>query len=202
MQRGHARLAFTFVEILLAITLLGVITTGAVAPLIMLVNSLQDVEKDYVGEMAIHKSLSLIFRDLRSVNTCPSGNSFFSRRRELQGDLRRDILVFWTVSPSGYPRGAGSLVYMIPEQRWGRDSSPSLYRWFLPSVLPEKVQHQDLVTDSPNAQLVLPDVQSLSVEVWNGTEWAETYQGPVPAAVKVGIERKEDALEAVEWIPR
>lgn len=93
------------------------------------------------------------------------------------------------------------MVYMIPEQRWGQTGS-SLYRWFIPSVLPEEVQQEDLGTDSPYVQLVLPDVQSLSVKVWNGTEWAETYQGPVPAAVKVVIERKEDLLEAVEWIPR
>lgn len=201
-HRVKVKRAFTFVEVLIAISLIGVITTGAVAPLVHLVNSLRQVESDFVSERAVHKSISLVFRDFRKTNICPSGQPVIIKRREISGDRRRDVLVFWTVSPSGYEGGAGSMVYMVYEGDWGRKTSSALYRWFLPTLLPAEVQIEKLDMDSSHIQLVLPEVEGLSFEIWDGRAWTESYQGPVPAALKATMERDGNIFEFFEWIPR
>ncbi len=196
------RKAFTLVEVLITVSLIGVIMAGAVAPLVLMVNSLNQVESDYSRETALHRTISLIFRDLRSKCASPSGVSAILKRRDIPGDIRRDILLFWTCNPSGYSSGAGTIVYMIHEGNWGEKAGSSLYRWFIPSVLPDEVNYEDLGIDSQNSQLLLPDVGNIAFSAWDGSVWSDSYQGIIPAAVRVSIKRNNEELTLLEWIPR
>jgi prepilin-type N-terminal cleavage/methylation domain-containing protein len=185
----HRMRAFTLVEVLVAVGLMGLVATVAIGPLVALVGRLEIVRKDYAQEETLYAAARDIASDCRQILPQVGETAFRTIRRDLVGDRRADTLLFWTGAPRTRNEPAATEVYAILEPGPFRESvKPGLYRWTLPGESPEDVVPERL--DPAKATLVLKNADRFAIRVFDGKSWVDDYSGPLPAGASIEIGRK------------
>lgn len=181
--------AFTLVEVLVAVSLMGLVATVAVGPLVALVVRLEAVQADYAGETALSAAAQAIASDCRQILPQEGKIAFRSIRRDLIGSRRADVLLFWTGAPLARKQPAATEVFAVLEPGLFRESvKPGLYRWTLPGVMPEEVFAERL--DPAAGTLLVKNADLFAIRVFDGKEWVEDYSGPLPPGISIQIGRK------------
>jgi prepilin-type N-terminal cleavage/methylation domain len=120
--------AFTLVEVLVAVGLMGLVATVAVGPLVALVVRLEAVQIDYAAETALSAAARTIASDCRQILPQEGKMAFRCTRRDLIGGRRTDALLFWTGAPLTRKQPAATEAYAILEPGPFRESvKPGLY---------------------------------------------------------------------------
>lgn len=183
---------FTLIEVLVAVMLTGVLTSLALAPVMMTVRNAVDTQVEYSDTAALHGTLNFITRDLYSaIRLAP--NVLAVKNHEALGGKKDDILMVFTSAPASQNLSAGTAVYKIAEGGILHDNMLSgLYRWVFPALMPNQVK-----TDTLNIEdgyLVLPDVTEFSVEVPQNSradDNREEYSGILPTGLSLSLKRKD-----------
>ena len=183
MQR---RAGFTLIEILIAVMLTGMVTSLALAPVVVTVRRVVELQTSTSGTLALSRALSFIGRDVAGTVRLTKQAVRVEDHQTL-GSQEDDIMAIMTTSPTRQQMPAGTVVYKIERGGSLRGVVSGLYRWVLPGkqvdeVEPEKLRGED-------GQLVLPDVTGFSVEVPNGKEREKKYEGALPAGLAVALTR-------------
>ena len=207
MRRG-----FTLIEILVAIMLTGILTTLALAPVAVTVRHVIETQNNYGDISALSRTLNFIARDLsNSVRLVQ--NSLIIIDHEALGGKADDILIFMSNSPASQNMPAATMVYKIQEGGiMNAVAISGLYRWICAGKTPDEIDHEKL--NVKDAQLILPDVDSFSVEIPSSGGFKDDnkkeYKGALPAGLYLKISRvheddngvkKEDELENVIVFP-
>jgi hypothetical protein len=75
---------------------------------------------------------------------------------------------------------------------------PGLYRWLLPGVLPEDVEHEKLAAE--DGQLVIPYVTEMDLSVFEPPDWVSDYGGELPVGMKFTLAREGQQTERTEYV--
>jgi prepilin-type N-terminal cleavage/methylation domain-containing protein len=191
--------AFTLVEVLVAVGLMGLVATVAVGPLVALVVRLEAVQIDYAAETALSAAARTIASDCRQILPQEGKMAFRCTRRDLIGGRRTDALLFWTGAPLTRKQPAATEAYAILEPGPFRESvKPGLYRWTLPGVMPEEVFAERL--DPAAGTLLVKNADLFAIRVFDGKEWVEDYSGPLPPGISIQIGRKGENVIHVDTL--
>lgn len=193
--------AFTFIEVLVTMVIIGVIATSAMIPMVFMVRQLEDTEKDLAGREGMRRAAGFISREITRISPVPDGPAMRVLRKDVLGGGREDLLLFWCSTSFYSGRPPGSVLYMIsslPEK-----AGKGLYRYYFPSILPREMDLQKVDTKNIQRQLILPEVIEMSLSVWDGKKWVDVFDGPYPGAVKIVLKRDPDnVVEEFIWLPR
>jgi len=189
---GHPPLrkrAFTLVEVLVAVSLTGLVAALAMGPLTALVVRLEAVRRDYASGAALASVARSIASECRQ-SLPRGGKTPFRTLRGFSGERRSDTLAFWTAAPLARSTPSGTEVYALLEPGpFNEGVAPGLYRWTFPGMTPGEV---DLTRLEPaSAVLVVKNADRFEVEVFDGKAWVEDYSGPLPAGISLKLGRKE-----------
>ena len=181
---------FTLVEILVAVMLTGILTTLALAPVVVTVRRVVDTQQEYTDLAALSRTMNFITRDLNSAIRL-AANVITVIDHEAIGGQEDDVLMVMSNSPVVQDLPSGTLVYKIAEGGVLHGNIiPGLYRWIFPGKAPNTIKHDKL--NGEDGQLVLPYVKEFCVEVPSGThedERRKEYSGPLPIGVYIRIKR-------------
>lgn len=183
------RNGFTLIEILIAVMLTGLISTLALAPVIVTVRRVVDIQNDYTDIAALSRTLNFITRDISSAMRLASEVLIIKEHESLGGN-DDDALIILTTAPVAQNLPAGSIAYKLENER--RDIIPGLYRWIFPGKLPSDIDPETL--NPEDAQLVLPDVKNFCVEVVADSvekDRRKDYKGSLPVGIYMRISRSE-----------
>ena len=184
---------FTLIEVLVAVMLTGILTTLALAPVVVTVRRVVETQEEYTDLAALSRTMNFIARDLNSAMRL-SPNVITVIDHEAMGGGDDDVLMVMSTSPSAQNMPSGTIVYKIEEGGiLHGDIIPGLYRWIFPGKAPNVINHNNL--NGQDAQLVLPYVSEFCVEVpSNGTkedDRRKEYRGPLPAGLYIRLKRGE-----------
>ena len=187
------RNAFTLIEILVAVMLTGLLTSLALAPVVITVRRVVETQEEYSDISALSRTMSFITRDLSAAMRL-SSNVITIIDHESLGGLDEDILMIMTTSPVIQNMPAGTVVYKLEEGGIMHNNIiPGLYRWIFPGLMPNVIK-----TDTLNpeyAQLVLPGVNEFCAEIPKGIkedERQKEYRGLLPAGIYIRLGRHKD----------
>jgi len=181
--------AFTLVEVLVAVSLTGLVAAIAMGPLTALVVRLDAVRRDYAPGAALSYAVRSIASECRQ-SLPRGGKTPFRALRGFSGDRRSDTLAFWTAAPLSRSSPSGTEVYALLEPGpFSEGVTPGLYRWTFPGATPAEV---DLARLEPrSAVLVVKNADRFEVDVFDGKAWVEDYSGPLPAGISLKLGRKD-----------
>ena len=181
------RAGFTLIEILIAVMLTGMVTSLALAPVVVTVRRVVELQTSTSGTLALSRALAFIGRDVAGTMRLMK-QAVRVVDHQTVGSQEDDTLVVMTTSPTRQQMPAGTVVYKIERgSSLRRDMIPGLYRWVLPGKQPEEVEPEKLRGE--DGQLVLPGVTGFSVEVPNGKEREKEYEGALPAGLAIALTR-------------
>jgi prepilin-type N-terminal cleavage/methylation domain-containing protein len=194
----NRRKGFTLIEILIAVMLTGLLTTLALAPVVITVRRVVETQQEYSDLSALSRTMSFIERDLSSAMRL-SSNVLTIVDHESLGGKDDDVLMIMSTSPTVQNMPAGTVVYKVSEGGIMHSNViPGLYRWIFPGKMPNVIKTDTL--NPEEAQLVLPDVNEFCVEVPTGLhedDRRKEYRGSLPAGVYIKIARhKNDSQNA------
>lgn len=188
--------AFTLIEILIAVMLTGMLTTLALAPVVVTVRRVVETQEEYSDLSALFRTMSFIERDLASAMRL-SSNVITIRDHEALGGNDDDILMIMSTAPTVQGLPAGTVVYKIEEGGiMHKNIIPGLYRWMFPGKMPNVIKTDSL--NAEDAQLVLPGVNEFCVEVPTGShedDRQKDFMGKLPAGLYIKIGRREKDLQ-------
>ena len=209
--------AFTLIEIMLAVSLAGIIAATALAPLVFTVSSLGDAQKEWNKKNKERAAADRIFRDVRNLVENPSFSSLKIIHKEGLAVQNDDRLLVWTGASAkeGFP--VSLVVYKVVVGTALNGEKTGLYRWIIKSM-PSKAQDDvksgdkapvretpmDLDTETLKAKdgrLILDGADGLSFSVWNGSEWVREHDGALPQAMRTEIGEKGKNFSHEEWFP-
>ena len=183
---------FTLVEILVAVMLTGILTTLALAPVVVTVRRVVETQEEYTDIAALSRTMNFITRDLNAAMRL-AANVITVIDHEAMGGTDDDVLMMMSTSPAAQDLPSGTLVYKIAEGGMLHGNIiPGLYRWVFPGKAPNTIKHDSLRGE--DGQLVLPFVSEFCVEIPTGThedERRKDYSGPLPAGIYIRIKRGE-----------
>ena len=183
---------FTLVEILVAVMLTGILTTLALAPVVVTVRRVVETQQEYTDLAALSRTMNFITRDLNSAMRL-AANVITVIDHEAMGGNDDDVLMIMSTSPAALGLPSGTLVYKIEEGGMLHGNVlPGLYRWVFPGKAPNTIKHDSL--HGEDGQLVLPFVNEFCVEIPTGThedDRRKDYSGPLPAGIYIRIRRGE-----------
>ena len=183
---------FTLVEILVAVMLTGILTTLALAPVVVTVRRVVETQQEYTDLAALSRTMNFITRDLNSAMRL-AANVITVIDHEAMGGNNDDVLMLMSTSPAAQDLPSGTLVYKIAEGGILHGNIiPGLYRWVFPGKAPNTIKHDSLKGE--DGQLVLPFVNEFCVEIPTGThedDRRKDYSGPLPAGIYIRIRRGE-----------
>ena len=198
------RTGFTLIEVMIAVMLTGMVTALALAPVVVTVRRVVELQRDYSDASALSRALAFIGRDAAAaLRTAPVPVIVKDGRALGGGD--DDVLIVMSASPARQDVAAGSLVYRIERgSPMRQDLLPGLYRWVLSGKLPTEVDLDKLRGEE--GQLVLPGVTGFRVEVpVDGEERRKEYKGPLPAGLFIALTRgtgkEEESVEDFAVFP-
>ena len=198
------RTGFTLIEVMIAVMLTGMVTALALAPVVVTVRRVVELQQDYSDASALSRALAFIGRDAAAaLRTAPVPVIVKDGRALGGGD--DDVLIVMSASPARQDVAAGSLVYRIERgSPMRQDLLPGLYRWVLSGKLPTEVDLDKLRGEE--GQLVLPGVTDFRVEVpVDGEERRKEYKGPLPAGLFIALTRgtgkEEESVEDFAVFP-
>jgi len=220
-SRAGKRSGFTLFEILLVVALSALVMTLGVAPAVRVVRHVVETEKQVGRNESLRMAARRMVGDMQQRSALPENAKVAFRivPRGKFGDVKDDVVIFWSSAPLLQGRPVSSVAYAILRESFLGDFGDlerkkeaftppkGLYRWFLPGLLPEEVDPDNL--SSSEGQLVLAGVESFRVEVHDGGTWRNRYEGKIPLGVRIEVgrssspegERKEECLYE-DWFPR
>ena len=194
MTSNTQRKGFTLVEILVAVMLTGMLTTLALAPVVVTVRRVVETQTEYEDISALSRTMNFIARDLNSAMRL-SSNVITIIDHEALGGNDEDILMIMSTAPTIQGLPSGTLVYKIEDGGFMHNEIlPGLYRWVFPGKMPNAVKHENLKGNDPEAQLVLPGLNEFRVEVPAGSheeDRRKDYSGQLPGGLYIKIGRKD-----------
>lgn len=189
-----ARRAFTLIEILIAVMLTGMLTTLALAPVVVTVRRVVETQEEYSDLSALSRTMNFLARDLSSAMRL-APNVITIVDHEAIGGNDEDTLMIMSTAPTAQNLPSGTLVYKIAGgSMMDSDVLPGLYRWVFPGKVPNVIKVDNLKVDDPEAQLVLPDVNEFCVEIPTGThedDRRKDYTGQLPFGIYIKMARKD-----------
>ena len=192
MKKKNKASGFTLIEILVAVMLTGILTTLALAPVVVTVRQVVQTQEEYTNMSALSRTMSFIERDLASAMR-QSTNVITIVDHESLGGNDDDVLMVMSTAPTVQNMPAGTIVYKIDEGGLLHNNIiPGLYRWIFPGQMPNVIKVDNL--NGQNAQLVLPGVNEFCVEVPRGTHEdnrQKSYRGQLPAGIYIRMGRRE-----------
>ena len=184
--------AFTLMEILVAVMLTGILTTLALAPVVVTVRRVVDTQTEYTDFAALSRTMNFIARDLNSAMRI-APNVITINDHESLGGHDDDTLLIMSTAPTAQNLPSGTLVYKVSEGgMMHRDVIPGLYRWMFPGKVPNVIKTDTL--NPEDGQLVLPDVSDFSVEIPRGShedDRQKSYSGALPSGIYIKLIRGE-----------
>ena len=182
------RTGFTLIEVMIAVMLTGMVTALALAPVVVTVRRVVELQQDYSDASALSRALAFIGRDVAAALREAPVPLIVKDGRVLGGG-DDDVLIVMSASPARQDVAAGSLVYRVERgSPMRQDLLPGLYRWVLSGKLPTEVDPDKLRGEE--GQLVLPGVTGFRVEVpVDGEERRKEYKGPLPAGLFIALTR-------------
>ena len=191
--------AFTLIEILLVVALTGVIASLALAPVVYAVRRVVETEAAYADGTALRRTAAFMAQDVMAGLRLARNVVRVVDHKEL-GDKDDDTLIVASSAPAKQNLPAGSVVYKVVRRSIMNDRFiPGLYRWLLPGVMPDKVDHEKL--EEKDGQLVSPYVTELKLAVLNPPDWSDQYLGSLPRAIRFTLSREEESVEYVLSFP-
>lgn len=196
------RSGFTFIEIMVTMVIIGVIATSAMIPMVFMIRQLEYTEKGFAEDEGMNRAGSFLSREISNFGPAPGRIAFRTVRKDVLGGQREDLLLFWCAASSLYAgTPPGSVLYGLFSLPDG--DSKGLYRYSLPSVSPEKIDLNRPDLKNASKQLLIPDISEITFSVWDGSNWADSFEGPYPEAVRFTLKRNNgDVLEKFVWLPR
>jgi prepilin-type N-terminal cleavage/methylation domain-containing protein len=197
--RGR-RTAFTLVEVLIAVTLTGLIASLALAPVVYAIRQVTETETAYSDEVALRRTAVFIAQDVMAgLRLAPTVIRVIDHQRLGGGD--DDTLIVASAAPAKQYMAAGSLIYRVVQRSIMNERYvPGLYRWLLPGVLPEDVDHEKL--EEEDGQLIAPYITELNFSVLEPPDWSDEYSGGLPRGMKFSLARGEERVEYVFGFPQ
>ena len=191
---------FTLMEVLISVALVGLIASLAFAPTAYVVRQITETETTYSNETALRRTAMFMAQDVMAgLRLAPTVVRVVDHS-ELGGG-ENDTLIVATSAPAKQNLAVGSVVYRLVRRSFMNERDvPGLYRWLLPGILPEKVDHERL--DVRDGQLVTPYVTEMSLSVLDPPEWLSEYGGKIPAGMKFVLSRDEEGVEYVFGFPK
>ncbi|MBQ9433328.1 MAG: type II secretion system protein [Synergistaceae bacterium] len=184
--------AFTLVEILVAVMLTGILTTLALAPVVITVRRVVDTQTEYTDFAALSRTMNFIARDLNSAMRM-APNVITINDHEALGGHDDDALLIMSTAPTAQNLPSGTLVYKVSEGGMLHGNViPGLYRWIFPGKVPNVIKIDTL--NPEDGQLVLPGVSGFSVEIPTGAHEDDrriSYSGALPSAIYIKLVRGE-----------
>ncbi|MBR1485655.1 MAG: prepilin-type N-terminal cleavage/methylation domain-containing protein [Synergistaceae bacterium] len=199
MQK-RSRSAFTLIEVLTAVTLTGMLTVLALAPVAYTVRNVVETQNEYADFSALSRTLNFIIRDLSSAMRLSSNVLMIVDHKALGGN-EDDILMIMSTSPTAQNLPSGTLIYKTAEGGIMHGNVlPGLYRWMFPGKLPNTIKYDNL--DASEGQLVLPGIDLFSVEVPDGSneeDRRKEYSGALPKGlyIKMGRNTKNNSAQSI-----
>ena len=197
--------AFTLVEVLVSVALTGLIASLAFAPVVYVVRQITETEAAYSDEVALRRTVMFMAQDVAAGLRLASIVVRVIAHKEF-GGIDDDTLIVASSSQARQNLAAGSVVYRVVTRSIMNDKYiPGLYRWLLPGILPEDVEHNKL--EVKDGQLITPYVTELSLSVFEPPEWVSDYGGKLPEGMKFALARgsfaeKGERVEYVFGFPR
>ncbi len=197
------RRGFTLIEILVAVMLAGLIAGLALAPVAFTVRRVVDTQSEYTNISALSRTLNFIGRDIFSAMRL-SPNVLKIVDHDAMGGNAEDVLMVMSNAPSMQNVSSGTIVYKLTKGGMLHGNVlPGLYRWIMPGVEPQDIDHEKL--NPEEGQLVLPYVKEFSVEIPTNERKDDNrkeYSGPLPKGIYISIGRGEgDKIESVIAFP-
>ena len=184
--------AFTLIEVLVSLMLIGMLSSLALAPVVITVRRTVEVQQDYTNKAALSRTMNFIARDLTGAMRL-SPNAIAVVDHEALGGAADDILLVMSTTPAVQRQPSSTIVYRVDDGGiMHANVIPGLYRWVLPGQTPLTVDTDKL--DIGTAQLVLPYVKDFSVEVPSAShedENMKSYRGQLPAGLFIKLTRGE-----------
>lgn len=191
----YNRHGFTLVEILVAVMLTGMLTTLALAPVVVTVRRVVETQTEYEDISALSRTMNFIARDLNSAMRL-SSNVITIVDHQALGGHDEDTLMIMSTAPTFQNQPSGTLVYKVEAGGIMHNNTlPGLYRWIFPGKMPNAVKADNLKGDDPEAQLVLPGVNEFNVEIPTGSheeDRRKDYSGQMPVGMYIKIGRKKN----------
>ena len=197
------RRGFTLIEILVAVTLAGLLSGLALAPVVVTVRGIVDTQRYYVNKTALSRTMDFIMRDLFSAMRMSSPTLIIKDHDALGGNAE-DYLIFMSTSPAMQGMSSGAVVYTVTEGGILHGNViPGLYRWIFSGISAGDVNVETL--NAADAQLVLPYVDEFCAEVPKNSredDRLKDYTGQLPAGIYLRIGRKDGGkMENVISLP-
>ncbi len=189
--------AFTLLELLVVVALMGLLVLGLFAPLLILERNIKYFRQDSLLEAEIVSFFEFIKADMNGCAPPPDykGVIFLGRRKQQMLDKRYDEVYFFTTHVF-LPYGVGTVVYKVVENK----DKKSLYRYELYGVMPFYVTAD--VLKKAERSLVFDDVQEFRLRYLSGSKFADSYMGNLPPlAVEVQIKVAGKTFKRVFRIP-
>jgi hypothetical protein len=181
------------------VAIIGIIATAAIAPLAYTVVRVVNSEEQYNDEEALQRALSFIIKDIFEIMRTAESPLLRTIKKGILGMGDDFTIIVASTAPARQNLPAGSVVYKVIKKTVFSKLPEGLHRWVVPILSPANIDHEKL--DDDEAQLVLPDVTNLKIEIFNPPDWSdEAYVGGIPVAIKVSLTRKEKKVERVEWL--
>ena len=181
---------FTLVEILVAMMLTGLLTTLALAPVVVTVRRVVETQTEYSDISALSRTMNFIARDLSSAMRL-SSNVITIIDHEALGGYDDDALMIMSTAPTAQNLPSGTLVYKVQEGGpMHNNVLPGLYRWIFPGQMPNGINVERL--DPEEGQLVLPGVNEFCVEIPANSlkdDRRKEYRGQIPPGIYIKIGR-------------
>lgn len=203
MSPLRRRGGFTLMEILMAVMLTGMVTSLALAPVVVTVRRVVELQRDYADNAALSRATSFIERDLAGALRLHRRPVVVEDHQTLEG-AEDDVLIVLGTAQTRQGMPAGSVVYKVERGGPMRRVIPGLYRWLMPGKLPTQVDAKSL--QGEEGQLILPGVTAFSVEVpRGGAARVKTYRGELPRGIYLALTRgageEEETFEDVAVFP-
>lgn len=215
MKNSRAR-GFTLIEILLAVGLVGIIATAALAPLVVTVRSLEEAQARWGRRHNARGAADAMYRDLRLAIRNPSFLSVKIIHEEKLGRDADDRIMIWSAAPKHEGKSAGVVVYRVMPENPFRSEAAGLYRWVIcgqPSLhaqsgdvfgpesadVPEPMDIDPDKLEAKDGELVLSTARGLRFYFPSGDEWKrERYEGWIPQILRTEIVLTEGSYVRTE----
>lgn len=208
----NASRGFTLIEILLAVGLIGIIASVALAPLVFTVISLEDAQKNWSSERKEDSAVDTLFRDIRNIVK----NQAFASLQVIHKDGLRvkedDRVLIWSGSPAREGQTVGLVVYRVLEESTFDKTVGGLYRWTVMDVIASSDQRTNKPAspmdfdverlEAKQGKLLLPGVTGMRFRVWREKKWVDEYEGDSPVAVSVELIQGEEKHTHETWLPQ
>ncbi|MDO5114971.1 MAG: type II secretion system protein [Synergistaceae bacterium] len=218
MKKGRAS-AFTLVEILLVVGLVGIIAAVALAPLVFTVRSLEDAQSRWGNLHNTASAADKIYSDVRRVIENPSFSVFRIIHKSGLTTEADDRLVMWSAAPKYEGRNVGVVIYKVVAGNSLNGAKSGLYRWVRDNVPSRNAVSGDLLSraasddestpmdidtdslDPKDAKLILAGAEGVRFFVRQGKKWEQEYEGSLPPMLKTEIVLKDEVYSRTERFP-